>query len=264
MRRATLLTGILAGALLWMPALTKAQTPGGTDNGLPQSASNARQTTPKQKAAKQAAKDESTVEDLQPFTHIALIPADADLGSIRFQGAKAVQIATRIRSSFDSRRCDELANRAPVRSQYCPEVGLEGFTPAYQVTYSFEGQPLASDEYGNRNYTFSVYFQPAEIDPAEREAILGREGSKSSGAESFKVTSTRQLRPQTVIDDAHSTFCEGTYIDGEWVRMNPRCEDVVKVKTVMAPSGYVAMKVEPVPGNAGPVTERSPAESLAP
>jgi hypothetical protein len=88
---------------------------------------------------------QTAIRDLRPFTHAALIPVGADLSSIRFQGVKVVTIATKSRTAADQRHCDEVALRDPGGSLYCPFVQPEAFTRAYQVTYSFDGEPLTSD-----------------------------------------------------------------------------------------------------------------------
>jgi len=79
------------------------------------------------------------VKDLEPFTHVVVIPAGSDLASIRFQGVKGVTIPTRTRSTTQERYCDEAALREPGGSMYCPLVQPEAFTRAYQVTYSALG-----------------------------------------------------------------------------------------------------------------------------
>ena len=53
----------------------------------------------------------------------------------------------------------------------CPYTQNMSPAPAYKVTYSFTGPPLASDEYGNRYFTFRVYFRPEELAPTVRRAI---------------------------------------------------------------------------------------------
>jgi hypothetical protein len=151
---------------------------------------------------------QSAIRDLRPFTHAALIPVGADLSSIRFQGVKVVTIATKSRTAADQRHCDEVAFRDPGGSLYCPFVQPEAFTRAYQVTYSFDGEPSTSDEYGNRHFTFSLYFRPGEFDSEERD-LLSRKGRRADAAGLFRVTTSRELDARLVIDADHSKFCEG-------------------------------------------------------
>ena len=47
--------------------------------------------------------------DLHAFTHIAYIPANADLSTIRIFSVKMVKIATKLRSVSNTRDCDDLA-----------------------------------------------------------------------------------------------------------------------------------------------------------
>jgi hypothetical protein len=187
------------------------------------------------------------VKDLEPFTHVVVIPAGSDLESIRLQGVKTVTIPTRARSTTEARYCEQAALREPGGSMYCPFVEPEGFTRAYRVTYSYEGPPLGSDEYGDRHFTFSVYFRPEELGPAEQEALSRRKGGRAEAAELFTLTTSRESETRRVIDENHSTFCEGTYLDGAWAQTNPTCKDNVKFKTITAPSDYITVRVDPAP-----------------
>jgi hypothetical protein len=185
------------------------------------------------------------VKDLEPFTHVVVIPAGSDLASIRLQGVKAVRIPTRTRSTTELGYCEETAFREPGGSMYCPFVEPEGFTRAYQVTYSYEGPTLLSDEYGDRHFTFSVYFRPEELSPAEREVLSRRKSGRAEAAELFTLTTSREPETRRVLDEDHSTFCEGTYVDGAWAQTNPTCKDDVKITTVTAPSDYITVRVDP-------------------
>jgi hypothetical protein len=191
------------------------------------------------------------VKDLEPFTHAVVIPAGSDLASIRFQAVKAVTIPTRTRSTAEARYCEEAALREPGGSMYCPSVEPEGFTRAYQVTYAFEGPSLGSDEYGDRHFTFSVYFCPEELGPSERGVLSQRKGSRAGAAELFTLTTSREPEARRVIDEDNSTFCEGTYLDGLWVKTNPSCQDNVKFKTITAPSDYLTVRVDPATPSRG-------------
>ena len=60
------------------------------------------------------------IRDLQPFTHLAQIPADSEKGTIRFETANMVQVPTRITYTMNPSYCEELAFRDPGGSMYCP------------------------------------------------------------------------------------------------------------------------------------------------
>jgi hypothetical protein len=78
------------------------------------------------------------VTDLQQFTHVAYIPADADLSSIKMEGVKAVKVATRQRSVTSTGYCEyEYRFAAPGGSMYCPQTTNESPVPAYRVSYSY-------------------------------------------------------------------------------------------------------------------------------
>jgi hypothetical protein len=56
------------------------------------------------------------------------------------------------------------------------------------VTYSYTGQPMASDEYGNRHFTFQVYFRPDEMPPAVQKLLAGSKPKRSELAAYFAVS----------------------------------------------------------------------------
>ena len=184
------------------------------------------------------------IEDLQPFTHTALVPVGSDLSSFRFQGVKVVSLPTRRRSTIDQRYCAEIAFRDSDGSMYCPSVQLERFTRAYEVTYVFDGQPLSSDEQGTRRFTFSVYFRPDEWNSAVQAALATRRAGRTDAAALFKLTTARSLEERWAIDGEHSTFCEGNYSDGTWVNRDRQCENTVKFKKIIVPSDYIAVRVD--------------------
>jgi len=181
--------------------------------------------------------------DLQPFTHIAHIPVDADLSSIRMEGIKAVKVATERRSVTNLHYCEQSYAAEPGGSMYCPEASNESYVPAYQVTYSYRGQPIASDEYGNTYFTFSVYFRSDELSPGVRRA--SGKMSRIAVSEFFLLTISRDWIPQVVVDQENSIYCDGNYLDGQWTHANTSCKDRTAYKTVTSASPYIAVKVEP-------------------
>jgi hypothetical protein len=193
------------------------------------------------------AASEVAIEDLQPFTHTAFIPVGSDLSSFRFRGVKAVVIPAGKASAVDQHYSAQVAFRGPGGSMYCSSVRLGGFTRAYEVTYSFDAQPLSSDEHGNRRFTFSVFFRPEELSPAEWELLVRSRKARTDAAGSFELTTSRMLEERSVIDEDHSTSCDGNYRDGSWIPTNTQCEDKVTLKKVMVPSDYLTVQVEPKP-----------------
>ena len=129
---------------------------------------------------------------------------------------------------------------------YCPLIQDESPAPAYAVTYSFKSEPLASDEYGNRNFTFQVYFRPDEFPPALRRALSTGKVKRGELATYFNVTASRLPVQGAVIDEANSSFCSGNYIDANWIQDDPHCQDKVSFKNVTTPSDNITVQVEPV------------------
>ena len=126
---------------------------------------------------------------------------------------------------------------------YCQRITDESSEPAYRVTYSYRGQPMASDEYNNPYFTFSVYFRPTEISPRLRDMLSLGKIRRATVAELFEVTTSTDFIQQVAIDDAKSTFCDGNYLDGNWIHTNPKCEDRLAYKKVASPYPYITVRV---------------------
>jgi hypothetical protein len=190
------------------------------------------------------------VKDLDPFTHVARIPAGSDISSIKFIGAKAVMVPTRDVLSADARYCEQAARRDPGGSMFCPQAASEAYERAYQVTYSFTGPAMASDEQGNTRYTFSVYLRPEELGQSERELLSHRKRAHADVGGSFRVTTSPEFETQMVVDESSSTICEGTYVDGLWTSAQSACSNHIQYKMAAAPSGYIAVRVDAAPSRA--------------
>ncbi|HEX4170573.1 MAG TPA: hypothetical protein VHZ55_34355 [Bryobacteraceae bacterium] len=184
------------------------------------------------------------IVDLGPFTRVTYIPVGADLSSISFEGIHAVKVATKERSVTNLHYCDERLTTEPGGSMYCPLITLESAVPAYKVAYTFTAPPMASDEYGNTSFTFSVYFSPDDISPSLREALLSGKVSRAEASRYFRISASRNSARQVMVDEAKSTFCEGDYIDGNWSHTNPTCQDHIVYKNVASASPYLTVKVD--------------------
>jgi len=186
------------------------------------------------------------VEALNPFTHLASIPESSDPSSVRFEGVKMVKVSTESKSTMDAHACEEAARVEPGGSMYCPYTQLQSPAPAYEVTYSYRGQPIPSDEYGSSYFTFSVYFRPDELSPDVWMRLSKHRLAKADAAGFFDVTTYRDIVQEVVIDEAASTFCSGNFVDGLWTHTDSRCADRINTKTITVPSSYITVKVDPV------------------
>ena len=126
---------------------------------------------------------------------------------------------------------------------FCAPSAARTHEQVYQVTYSYEGLPLASDEYGNTHHTFSVYFRPEELTGAERRLISVGKRGRADTASMFEWATSREVEARVVVDNANSTMCPRTYVDGTWTQKSPACQDEVMIKTISVPSDYVAVRV---------------------
>jgi hypothetical protein len=193
-------------------------------------------------SAANAGQDLVTVKDLDPFTHVVRIPADAEQSSIRFEHVKLVKIPTKLKFAENARYCEQLAFRDPGGSLYCPYAAFEGTAPAYEITYSYEGPAMASDEFGGNHFTFHAYFRPEDFTAATRKMLLDK-AARSDLAAVFHLTSSRDPERRVVIDEVNSRFCEGNYVDGAWQRKDTLCNESIKHKTVTVPSEYVTIRI---------------------
>jgi hypothetical protein len=125
---------------------------------------------------------------------------------------------------------------------YCPYAAFEGATPAYEITYSYDGPATASDKFGGKHFTFVAYFRSEDFRAATRK-MLERTAARSDVAAVFHLTSSIEPERRVVIDEANSRFCEGNYVDGAWQRKDTQCNEIVKYKTVTSPSEYVTIRI---------------------
>ena len=132
--------------------------------------------------------------NLQPFTNIAEIPVGSDLSSIRFEGIKAVKVATTRTSTTDERYCEQ-GSPEPGGSMYCPSMQDGTAMPAYRITYSYNGPPIGSDEYGSTHFTFSVTVRPEDLDPTVLQAVYARKMNRAAAREDLKVYHLSGLGP---------------------------------------------------------------------
>jgi len=185
-------------------------------------------------------------QEQQPFTHSAYIPVNSDLGSIRFETVKAVEVRTAAVSTKDSSYCDQLAFREPGGSMFCSGRQEGPPVKAYEVTYSYMGQPLASDEQGVGRFTFRVYFRPDEVAAQIREGLGFKKQIREQTAAYFTVKTEREVERHMEIDEARSHFCPREFADGVWVKKESSCKDEISYKTGVGPSGLVTVTVSPV------------------
>src|SRR5215469_16305013 len=177
------------------------------------------------------------ISDLQPFTHIAYIPVDADLSSIKVEGIKMVKAATKVRSVTKPNDCDHPGGE-PGAPPNCTRTTYQSRIPAVKVTFSYRAP---SDESESAWSTFDVYFRAAEIGPRVRRAL--------STGNLFEISTVRGSTQQLVLDETNSILCDGYYVDGSWVHTNPSCEDSVTYRKVASASPYITVKVDSAPSS---------------
>ena len=128
----------------------------------------------------------------------------------------------------------------------CPRRRAGSLTAAYEITYSYYGQELASDEFGIGYLVFQVYFRPDELVSTLRSGLANRKLSRAEKASYFRVTTSREHVQQVVIDEGKSRLCDTVLLDGVWISADPTCQQTVMYKVITTPSDYIAVRVDPV------------------
>lgn len=182
----------------------------------------------------------SPSRELDPFTHVASIPATVDPSTIRFEKLKMVDLASKTQTVKDTQDCKDRQFRDPDGSG-CEAVKVLERVKAVEADYSFIGPQISSGEgqIAPSRETFAVYFRPEELSVNGPVEKLNRE----QGGSLFEVSTSRLMVPEKVIDQQNSHFCQGNYVDGSWVQSDPKCQENVQYTTRTAPSEYWAVVV---------------------
>jgi hypothetical protein len=184
-------------------------------------------------------KQAGQTDQLNPFNHEASIPAIVDPATIRFEKLKTVELASKTQTSSDPQDCKERQSREPDGSN-CETVKVVEKVKAIEATYSYSGPLLSTGENAPGRETFSVYFRPEEVAADGPVGKLKRDQAASF----FQVSTYRPTVEEKVIDKANSHFCEGSYVDGSWVRKDPKCQDQVQYTKQTVPSPYLTVQVD--------------------
>jgi hypothetical protein len=177
-------------------------------------------------------------DQVNPFTHLASIPASVDPSTIRFEKLRTVELASKTTTTTDP-NCKDRQFRDPDGTN-CQTTTVVERAKAVEATYSYNGTVISAGESVPGRDTFSVYFRPAEVGADGPVEKLKRDQAASF----FQVTTSRATVDQKVIDIPHSQFCEGSYVDGNWVRKDPKCQDQVQYTNQTTPSPYLTVQVE--------------------
>jgi hypothetical protein len=178
-------------------------------------------------------------DQLNPFIHEASIPAIVDPSTIRFEKLKMVELASKTKTSTDPQDCKQRQLREPDGSN-CESVKVVEKVKALEATYSYSGPVLSSGESLPGRETFAVYFRPEEVSVDGPVGKLKRDQAASF----FQVNTYRPTVEQKVVDKEHSHFCEGSYVDGTWVRKDAKCQDQVQYTNQTVPSPYLTVQVD--------------------
>jgi hypothetical protein len=179
------------------------------------------------------------LDELNPFTHVASIPAIVDPSTIRFEKLRMVELAAKTKTTTDAQDCKDKQFRDPDGTN-CQTTTVLERVKALEATYSFNGPVIGAGESTPGRDTFSVYFRPEEVGVDGPVGKLKRDQAASF----FQISTFRPMVEQKVIDKQHSTFCEGNYVDGNWVRKDSKCQDQVQYINQTVPSPYLTVQVD--------------------
>jgi hypothetical protein len=179
------------------------------------------------------------LDELNPFTHAASIPAIVDPSTIRFEKLRMVELAAKTKTTTDAQDCKDKQFRDPDGTN-CQTTTVLERVKALEATYSFNGPVIGAGESTPGRDTFSVYFRPEEVGVDGPVGKLKRDQAASF----FQISTFRPMVEQKVIDKQHSTFCEGNYVDGNWVRKDSKCQDQVQYINQTVPSPYLTVQVD--------------------
>jgi hypothetical protein len=177
--------------------------------------------------------------NLDPFTHVASIPATVDPSSIRFEKLRMVDLASKTKSTVDEQKCKDQQFRDPDGSN-CQSIAVAERVKAIEATYSYNGPVVAAGESTPGRDTFSVYFRPEEVGVDGPVEKLKRDQAASY----FQISTSREMVDQKVVDKQHSRYCDGNYMDGQWVRKDPKCQDHVEYISQSVLSPYLTVQVD--------------------
>jgi hypothetical protein len=190
-------------------------------------------------APAEAAKQAGQLDQLNPFTHVASIPAIVDPSTIRFEKLRTVDLASKTKTTTDPQKCKDQQFREPDGSN-CQTTTVEERVKAIEAIYSFNGPVISAGESIPGRETFSVYFRPEEVGVDGPVEKLKRDQAASF----FQISSYRPMVEQKVVDKQHSHYCEGNYVDGNWVRKDPKCQDQVLYINQTVPSSNLTVQVD--------------------
>ena len=179
------------------------------------------------------------------FTHLASIPANADLSTIRFEKARLVMVPTTVRKTSDAGYCAETAARDNGGSAFCPSMVAEASTEAYAITYSYNAPKADWDDTPQTRSTFRVLYRPDELSPAIQRALAAHRPNRAEIADYFALKTSREMIARRVVDESRSSFCNGSFVEGSWTRANSKCADAIAWKTVATPSSFITVRVDP-------------------
>ena len=176
---------------------------------------------------------------INPFTHVASIPATVDPSTIRFEKLRMVELASKTKTTTDAQDCKDRQFRDPDGTN-CQTIAVVERVKALAATYSFNGPAVSSGEATPGRDTFSVYFRPEEVGVDGPVQKLKRDQAASF----FQVSTSHPTVEQKVIDKQRSHFCEGNYADGSWVRKDAKCQDQVQYINQTVPAPYLTVQVD--------------------
>jgi len=176
-----------------------------------------------------------------PFAHSVDLPGSADVSTIKFEKVRKIKVRATINYGFDPAKCQELVTGELWRAPGCAYKTIKTTVAAFEMIYSYTGEPLASDEYASRTFTFGVYFRPEDLPEHLQTVLSGRKLSRSEAAAYFDVNIQRNSVTE---DPVLSRPCNGNFSEGPGILTNARCRGSVSSAVVTTASDEVTVVVK--------------------
>lgn len=181
----------------------------------------------------------SQTNEVNPFTNVASIPSTVDPASIRFEKLRNVELASKTKITTDPNACKDRQFRES--DVTCQSVQVIEKVKAIEARYSYNGPVLSTGESLPGRDSFSVYFHPEELSAVVSQIDkMNREQSESL----FDLSTSRPMVDEKIMDKTRSRFCDGNYVDGNWVRKDANCKDEVTYVTQTVPSPNLQVQVD--------------------
>ncbi len=92
-----------------------------------------------------------------------------------------------------------------------------------------------------------------------RQVASAEHQNRADIAAYLALSTSQEKVAKTVVDESQSRFCDGNFVEGNWVRSEPTCADRISYKTISVPSDYITVRLDPTASHRAATGVASPA-----